>query len=345
VPVENIQRRDLLKRLLKGVPVAAAGAITLLPRRESPSTVVSIPGLQQAFRQLGYLPASHETGILDKDTERALLRFKRHARRSYRISAVTGLPDDVPPHSCFTGECDLDLGEPTIREILQWLGRGWKLPLGRFKLESLAAGDVHAPRALRWSMLRSDVALEWRKAMRHVEQLGGTLEGPYGDTWRPLGFHHKDGASPRSFHITGRAIDLNQQLAHGRKQRYFIVADQREGREYWRIFCRTARQDGSQGRQIRQGAYSCWQFLAVSSAPIPGGYYLDLTEVLGEHGFERIPARPGWESNYLRTEWWHYHYAPGKQETFLDECELVGISEGDLLRAGYSHEDMDRRPG
>lgn len=345
MPADNIHRRTVLRNILKGAPLLAAGAVTLLPRRESPSAVVSIPGLQEAFRYLGYLPGSHDTGIMDGDTERALLRFKRHARRSYRVSALTGLPDDVPPHSCFTGECDLGLGEETVMEIMQWLGRSWKLPLGRFRLASLGAGDPRAPRALRWSMLREDVAVEWRRVMRLVSEQGGTVEGPYGDTWRPLGFHHKDGTSPRSFHITGRAIDLNQQLAHGRNQRYFIIADQREGREYWRIFCRTARQDGSQGRRIREGAYSCWQFLAVSSAPIPGGYYVDLTEILESHGFERIPARPGWESNYLRTEWWHYHYAAAKQETFLDECELVGISEKDLLRAGYSREEMDRRPG
>jgi hypothetical protein len=37
---------------------------------------------------------------------------------------------------------------------------------------------------------------------------------------------------------------------------------------------------------------------------------------------------------------------PGRmQQTFLDECELVGISQDCLLRAGYSLDQMDRRPG
>lgn len=322
-----------------------AGGFTLSPRSEPWSEAVAIPVLQHALRHLRYLPESHDTGVLDEATERAILRFKRHARRPYRMVAATGRPDDVPLHACFSGECDLEIGEETVREIMQWLGRDWTLPLGRFRLVSLAGEDKRAPAALRYTLLREDVAEVWRKAMNDVAARGGTLAGPYGDTWRPLGYHKKDGTSRRSFHITGRAIDLNQQFAHGLAQRYFLVSETARGRQFFRIYCKTARQDGSQGTLIEAGQEGCWQFLSGRSSPIPRGYYLDLTAILAAYKFDRVPAHEGWESNYLRTEWWHYHYGAEKQETFLDECELVGVSEDNLLRAGYTLEEIDRRPG
>jgi len=88
------------------------------------------------------------------------------------------------------------------------------------------------------------------------------------------------------------------------------------------------------------------ELVASVDSPLPEGHYLDLTRILEEEGsFERIPARRGYQKNYVRTEWWHYQYAVGKQETFLDEVELVGISKQQLMRAGYGQDDMDRRPG
>jgi len=324
---------------------AAAGSLSLSPRTEPWADAVAVPVLQHALRHLRYLPETHDSGVLDEVTERALIRFKRHARRPYRVVAATGQPDDVPPHACFSGACDPEIGEETVRELMHWLGRGWTLPLGRFRLVSLAGDDPRAPASLRYTLLREDVASAWRVVMGEVTARGGTVAGPYGDTWRPLGYHRKDGASRRSFHITGRAIDLNQRLANGPGQRYFLVPEIVRDRQFFRIYCRTLRQDGSQGSLFEAGRYGCWQFFSTTPTPIPRGYYLDLTALLAAHRFDRVPAQEGWESNYLRTEWWHYHYSAHKQETFLDECELVGVSEGDLLRAGYTVEEIDRRPG
>jgi hypothetical protein len=68
--------------------------------------------------------------------------------------------------------------------------------------------------------------------------------------------------------------------------------------------------------------------------------------VLAAAHFERIPAQRRWvATSDAGSEWWHYHYTVEKQPTFLDECELVGISEHRLIAAGYSIAEMDRRPG
>jgi hypothetical protein len=342
VSKEGIDRRSVLAGIgslltRRGLPWLVGGSLALSPRFNDPEEL-PIENLQRAFIHLGYLPAGADTGAADALSERALIRFKRHASRTYRMSVRTGRPDDVPADACFPGQCNLRVDERTIIEVKDWIERGWRLPLGRFRIASIVKGR-------QWVTLREDVGEIWSNLMQTVADRGGTLAGPYGDTWRPLGFHRKDGASRRSFHISGRAIDLNQGFAHPPRQRYFLVPEVWRERMYWRIFCRTDRQDGSQGKFLREGQHECWRF-ALSGYPLPSGYYLDLTRILeDEGGLERIPAKRGWKDRYVRTEWWHYQYASGKQETFLDECELVGISEDRLLRAGYTLEEIDRRPG
>jgi len=171
-----------------------------------------VHSVQSALIHIGYLPQSSANGVMDDETQRALIRFKRHARRTYRVSR-NGEPQDVPPSDCFFGECDLMLNEATGFQLKTWVERGWRLPLGRFHFEPLAK-ERTAPFHMRWAILREDITARWRDLMMEVRARGGTLEGPYGDTFRPLGFPKKDGVSALSFHISGRAIDLNQNLGH-----------------------------------------------------------------------------------------------------------------------------------
>ncbi|MFN7923694.1 MAG: hypothetical protein U0Q16_26565 [Bryobacteraceae bacterium] len=335
----KLDRRTLLHSLatmsLRAIPGIAGAAVILNPRPNDPITIAP-QSLQRALIYLGYLPVTHDPNQWDDRTERALIRFKRHAARPYRVLARTGQPDDVPPRQCFNGASGATLDEATVWEVKQWIERGWKLPLGRFKLE-----------LFRYGCLREDVLRDWQRLVQKVDSLGGTLAPPYGDTWRPLGRHKKEGASRLSFHITGRAIDVNQRLSEGGpRQRYFIAQDPAGDHLFWRIYCKTARQDGSQGRKYKFASVECFQTGWNKPYPIPDGYYLDLTEIVQADGtFERIAAHRDWEENYMRTEWWHFQYAREKQPTFLDECELVKISEPDLLAAGYSMDDLDRRPG
>jgi hypothetical protein len=309
--------------------------VILSPRLNDPLTM-PLEALQRALIFLGYLEAGNDHGEWDSASARALVRFKRHAARTYRMQAASGNADDVPAAARFQGPLDATLDEPTLMEVKQWIERGWKLPLGRFKLEQF-----------RYGCLREDVLRDWQGLSQKVQAIGGTLAPPYGDTWRPLGRHKKEGASRLSFHFAGRAIDLNQRFSQGgRRQRYFLAQDPQRGRMFWRLFCRTVKQDGSQGKRLVAGAVQCFQPVWNKPYAIPGGYYLDLTEMIAQEGnFERIPARWDWEENYMSTEWWHWQYSRAKQRTFLDECELVGISEARLLAAGYSIEELDRRPG
>lgn len=292
--------------------------------------------LQASLITLGYLPKGADDGIFGKGSTRALLRFQRHASRVYRVSASSKLPADVVPGLTLKGVANGRADEATLAEIKKWLDNKWMLPLGRFALKKV--GDY---------TLREDVADAWAALSARIKALGGTVDGPYGDSKRGLGKATKVGASSFSFHIVGRAIDLNQALANPSGRRYWIARDtDSAARDYWRIYCKTTNQDGTQGQAFAKGDVKCQSFQPNTTFDIPKGYYLDLTAALQLDGlFERIPAHGGWDTNYNKTEWWHFQYAPDKQQTFQDECELIGISEADLKKAGYSEADRDRKPG
>ncbi len=346
------------RQVLSGLGWLAGGAIASIPRNwYAPSMPVA--HVQAALEQFGYLPAGHAAGVSDplyartsyERTlyERALIRFKRHARRPYRLTRA-GMADDQPLHACFAGPCDARITEGTIFEIKQWAERGWKLPLHRFKFASLSAPGEPASYALRWSILREDAALAWRELMKEASGRGATLAEPYGDTFRALartseGHALKTGTSRRSMHNVGRAVDLNQRLAQGGSARYYLSQEDDGARTRFRIYCKTAKQDGSQGKYMRSGAVECWRAGARGPAPLPPGWYVDLTELLAKGNFERISAHEGWRKWDILSEWWHYQYCVDVQPTFLDECELIGIGEQQLRASGYTVDEMDRSPG
>ncbi len=292
--------------------------------------------LQAELITLGYLPKGADDGDFGKVSTRALARFQRHAARVYRLSGTTRLACDVSAAQVFKGRSDGKPDDATRAEIKKWLGNKWVLPLGRFALKKVGSFT-----------LREDVADAWVALAARVKALGGTVDGPYGDSKRGLGKATKVGASSFSFHIVGRAIDLNQSFANPSGRRYYIARDTAsDARDYWRLYCKTVNQDGTQGKKYEKGAVSCQSFQPSASFDIPAGWYIDLTAEIEKDGlFERIPAQGGWDTNYNKSEWWHFQYAVDKQATFQDECELVGIGEAALKAAGYSVTDMDRAPG
>ena len=275
--------------------------------------------LDEDLITLGYLMKGGEPA-------RALARFQRHAKRVYRRTALGETMEETPVYS---GPQDGIAHPDTLVEIARWVEKGFRLPLGYFRFEALEA----------WGWLRSDAAAAWLAMGARIGELGGTIDGPYGDTRRTLMETPPDGASRFSFHICGRAVDLNQ----GRTA-YHVAKEPQDGRMWWRIYCRTADQSGGQGRRFADViAYSFWN---KKDFALPAGYYLDLTgEIEGGGCFERIAAEQGWEEDSRRSEWWHFQWRPVKQKTFQDECELIGITGEELRKAGYSDADLDHPPG
>ena len=140
--------------------------------------------------------------------------------------------------------------------------------------------------------------------------------------------------------IVGRAIDIRQEFSNRPNRRYYVAKDFGGGASYWRIYCTTQNQDGSQGTKYEKGKVEYWDFVDKRNVKIPEGYYIDLTSQIETDGqFERIPAQSGWEGVYNKIEWWHFQWKAEKQETFEDP------GPGDLAYVIYTSGSTGRPKG
>jgi hypothetical protein len=295
-----------------------------------------VSDMQRDLIVLGYLNSGSDDGSYGAGTERAVARFQHHAKRNFRMlnsAKISGTPAGANK----AGVCN----QSTALEIRSWISSGYRLPRGIHKLVSIDGGT-----------LRDDAAKAWKEALEDVQKKGGMLTPPtgpkYSDTIRypKTGFKSTGGNSKLSLHYAGRAVDLSMEPAGGKGQRWWIAKETSGSNVLWRIWCKTTLQDGTQGTEIKKQQQKYYEFWKNKGETwMPAGYYLDLTAVLASHKFERIKAQTGWESVAKKREWWHYFYNVDVQPTFLDEMELVGYTEQDLRRAGWSTADLDKPPG
>jgi peptidoglycan hydrolase-like protein with peptidoglycan-binding domain len=309
------------------------GAKTYGKKATAPESYVV--DLQKDLIAIGYLTGKAD-GFFGGGTKRAVLRFQRRAETSlYRVKKGP-VPADVKSitYACgITGICDFS----TAKEIRLWVSSGVLAPLGRFSVTGVSGGR-----------LRSDIAAKWGVVTAKVKAAGGVVDGPYGDTTRPVTFRKSTGGNSLfSLHYTGRAVDLNQGLAGGKGQRYYVVKEVVGSNTFWRIYCKTDNQKGLQGKKISKAKkikyYSFW---AKKEIDLPPAYYIDLTKTLKDSGFIRIKAHSNWKTNPKGTEWWHFHYDNLLEATFQDEMELIGHDEATLRKNGWNtNQKLDRKPG
>ncbi|HET7011397.1 MAG TPA: hypothetical protein VFI11_11535 [Anaerolineales bacterium] len=116
----------------------------------------------------------------------------------------------------------------------------------------------------------------------------------------PPGFAYND------WLYTGRAFAVSQGAVQSGWME--VVREDYGVETYWRIFVRTSPQDGSRGEPLRVRP---WDFSTRASGDpatydrggslkkaIPGGYYVDLTRLAADFGFERVPAMGNWRTYY-----------------------------------------------
>ena len=117
---------------------------------------------------------------------------------------------------------------------------------------------------------------------------------------------------------TGRAFTLNPGWIQAS---WMTVVREDFGQQvYWRIYLLTASQDGSQGVPLSQVP---WDFSARTSSSsayenggqlmnsIPGGYWLDLTSLASQYGWERLPALTNWRAYYAGARFNELVYPQG----------------------------------
>lgn len=141
------------------------------------------------------------------------------------------------------------------------------------------------------------------------------------DAWRPIGADD-EGASFESWHKAGRAIDTRTEMRDAAGRNILVIAREEVGafrrHTYWRLYLRTARQDGTMGEPLKQAP---WDFFArfqdAEAAAeggrqlgVPAGYYVDFTALAAEYGWERIAAndRAGfsWKDEWIASDYWHF---------------------------------------
>ena len=326
---------DASLRLTKG-SIDAKSAKKHKTKPNVPGNYVS--DLQGDLITLGYLRKGADDGSFGDGNVRVLTRFQRHAKRSFRWDGTKRV--DVQPWvGVANGVCD----QNTAKEVRQWIDKGFKLPLGMFKIVKIDGGR-----------LREDVAALWKTAMENVVKKGGLIipDGAatkdfYSDTTRNpgAGFTNTGGNSKTSLHYTGRAVDLSMAPNGGKNQRWWVAKEPVSGKVFWRIWCKTTLQDGTQGVKIAKQTKKHYEFYHNGGEKwIPEAYYLDLTDSFKSDQFERIPAQTGWESVAKKEEWWHFHFTKDLQATFLDEMELLGFSETQLTQFGWTQTDLDKPP-
>ena len=158
-------------------------------------------------------------------------------------------------------------------------------------------------------------------------QLDGMFEAL--DT-RPL-----PGQSTRSWNKAGRAFDFYFREALGFEPQVELVKLEINGETYWRVFVKTAVQDGTMGEPLRT---LTWDLQARSGDDpsyyeqggkwrdaVPNGYYIDFTALAADYGWQWVPANSNWRTYFPDIRFWHYEKQDGlaweaaMQQLYADE--------------------------
>lgn len=125
-----------------------------------------------------------------------------------------------------------------------------------------------------------------------------------------------------SWHKAGRALDLALEYKVDGADQMLLTREDVGEQIYWRMYLRTARQDGSQGEPLKENPWLYWWHIVPEHEPeayeaggkrlpIPSGYYADITALAKRNGWERIASYAidgdyHWNTDSNGTEYWHY---------------------------------------
>ncbi len=164
--------------------------------------------------------------------------------------------------------------------------------------------------------LLSDAVDDSFRALRAQIQraVGYDYLGTLGDSWRPMNHIPRDGQSRRSYHVAGRAFDIDQApYTLGTNQVVFVREDI-GSITYWRVFIKAKNQDGSTGEPLREAPWDLQVGTdsgGTQMTTIPTGYYVDFTTIAADYGWQRVRAIYRWRSFYPDVEWWHFQKTDG----------------------------------
>lgn len=104
---------------------------------------------------------------------------------------------------------------------------------------------------------------------------------------------------------TGRAFAINSLMANAG---WMVTLREDIGAQtYWRVYIRCSVQDGSMGEPIHNAPWNLNARYDLDPrtyeqggeyAPVPAGYWVDVTALANAYGWERLPALPTWRTYY-----------------------------------------------
>ncbi|MBN1954943.1 MAG: PD40 domain-containing protein [Anaerolineae bacterium] len=155
---------------------------------------------------------------------------------------------------------------------------------------------------------------------RVLEETGWDYFAIVGSAWRPMDHTPRPGQSSMSWHVCGRAIDVNQGFYDQDDQIVHLIREDVGNETYWRVMIEATEQDGSMGEPLRVAP---WDLKAREEggtaavqggqllAQVPPGYFVDFTALAADYGWERVSALYRWRYYWPDIEWWHHQKTDG----------------------------------
>ncbi|HLF28169.1 MAG TPA: hypothetical protein VJG32_17705 [Anaerolineae bacterium] len=149
---------------------------------------------------------------------------------------------------------------------------------------------------------------------RVAQETGADYMNLLGSSWRPMNHVPREGQSRRSYHVAGRAMDIDQTPYNQGGNQIVFVREDIGYRTFWRVYIKAKQQDGARGEPLREAPWDLAIDGTTGGEPmsqIPTGYYVDFTTLAADYGWERVQAIYRWRSFYPDVEWWHFQKTEG----------------------------------
>lgn len=138
----------------------------------------------------------------------------------------------------------------------------------------------------------------------------------------------------RNWHMTGRQFGLLRSSIQGFPPPMEVIREDLGVNTWWRVYVRVAEdaQDGQLGEPLRRMP---WDFLSRNQGgdveayeqggrlrtEVPAGYYIDMTRLAEDYGWQRVPAGSDWRANVNTINFWLFR-KPGGLDWYSAMREL-----------------------
>jgi TolB protein len=181
--------------------------------------------------------------------------------------------------------------------------------------------NVVAPQAF-----LSDTVDDSFEALRQrvIQTAGYDFLGTLEEVWWPGSRPTEPGEPQQNWHYAGRAFAIDRNLVYaGSPAPIEVAREDIEVDTYWRVYVRVVEevQDGRLGEPLRVVP---WDLTARTSGDVedyerggklmttvPSGYYVDLTQLAEDYGWERVPSDTTWRYNFSAIQYWEFRKTDG----------------------------------